>query len=320
MKNNKKLVIGFLSLFVFLGAPGAFFAQELDQEQEPQQQKGFSYQLGVSLSFQGINIPVPYVQFVAAYTKPLDFGESPIFSGANIMFVLGPTLTPITLDTQAGIVFTPIPVLNIGLGATAGTGWAIGDAHGIGLYNPNAEKYEQCVPFTVWHYSFILQTNFQFDFGALFPGDWTHVLITANEQIYYEANTAAKKYELWEWTAGTDNVNGFAQAGNVMLGYMLPEKTFRLIGLSLAWQGHLKDSDYGIYAKTYDGDFVNLVLGLQAMLYLNDNNIFALGTSLSSQRAFLEPANPATASNIKKTASGREWCFSGLTVQWVYSF
>ena len=31
MKNNKKLVIGFLSLFVFLGAPGAFFAQELDQ-------------------------------------------------------------------------------------------------------------------------------------------------------------------------------------------------------------------------------------------------------------------------------------------------
>ena len=105
-----------------------------------------------------------------------------------------------------------------------------------------------------------------------------------------------------------------------MLGYMLPEKTFRLIGLSLAWQGHLKDSDYGIYAKTYDGDFVNLVLGLQAMLYLNDNNILALGTSLSSQRAFLEPANPATASNIKKTASGREWSFTGVTVQWVYIF
>ena len=184
MKNNKRLVIGFFSLFIVLCVQGAVFAQEMVQEQELEQeqelqQEGFSYQLGVSLTFQGI-IPVPYVQFAAVYTKPLDFGDSPIFSGANIAFVLGPTLTPITLDTQAGIVFTPIPVLNIGLGATAGTGWAIGDSHGIGLYNQNKEKYEQSVPFTVWHYSLIFQMNFQFDFGAIFPGDWTHILIAAN--------------------------------------------------------------------------------------------------------------------------------------------
>ncbi len=319
MKNNKKILIGFLLICIFLVTHGTIFAQENESGQEQKVEEGFSYQLGVSLTFQGINIPVPYAQFVVSYTKPLNFVENPIFSGANIMFVLGPTLTPITLDTQAGIIFTPIPVLNIGLGATVGTGWAIGDAHGIGLYNSDSNKYEQSVPFTVWHYSLILQMNFQFDFGALFPGDWTHVLITANEQIYYEANTAAKKYELWEWTSGIDNVNGFMQAGNVMLGYMLPEKTFRLIGLSLAWQGHLKGSDYGIYNKNYDGDFVNLVLGLQTMFYLNDNNILTAGTSLSSQRAFLEPPD-TTASNIKKTASGREWCFTGVTVQWVYTF
>ena len=58
-------------------------------------------------------------------------------------------------------------------------------------------------------------------------------------------------------------------------------------------------SDYGIYAKNYDGDFVNLVLGLQAMLYLNDKNQLAISSSLSSQRAFLEPASP-NSSNIKK--------------------
>lgn len=65
--------------------------------------------------------------------------------------------------------------------------------------------------------------------------------------------------------------------------------------------------------------FVNLVLGLQAMIYLNDNNQLAISSSLSSQRAFLEPPN-TTACNIKKTASGREWCFTGVTVQWVYTF
>ena len=339
-KIGKNLACVF-ALFLISGGITGLFAQEQAREQEQSQevQEGFSYQLGVSLSLspmlesipddgrgknhfasiKGMNIPVPYAQFVSIYTKPLDFGDSPIFSGANIAFVAGPTLTPITLDTQAGIIFTPSPILNIALGATAGTGWAIGDSHGIGLYNSSSDKYEQSVPFTVWRYSFCFQTNFQFDFGAIFPCEWTHIIITANEQLYYEGNTAAKKYDLWEWTSGIDYVNGFNQSGNVMLGYMFPEKKFRLIGLALAWQSLLDGSDYGIYAKNFDGDFVNLVLGLQAMLYLNDNNQLAIGSSISSQRAFLEPASP-NSSNIKKTASGREWSFTGVTVQWVYSF
>ncbi len=323
MKKIGKQWCSLLVLLVLFGGAINLFAQEQEvQEEETEEQEtkeGFGYQLAVSLSFQGINIPIPYAQFAVTYTKPLDFGDNPIFSGANIMGVLGPTLTPITLDTQAGIIFTPSPILNIGLGATAGTGWAIGDSHGIGLYNSSSDKYEQSVPFTVWRYSFCFQTNFQFDFGAIFPGEWTHIIITANEQLYYEGNTAAKKYDLWEWTSGIDYINGFNQSGNVMLGYMFPEKKFRLIGLALAWQSLLDGSDYGIYAKNYNGDFVNLVLGLQAMIYLNDNNQLAISSSLSSQRAFLEPASP-NSSNIKKTASGREWSFTGVTVQWVYKF
>ena len=324
---------------MFFGTHEFLFAQENETQVKDEVKEGFTYQMALSLSLspileskaddgrgknhfaaiKGINIPVPYAQFVAMYTKPLDFGDNPIFSGANIAFVAGPTLTPITFDTQAGIIFTPSPILNIGLGATAGTGWAIAESHGIGLYNPAAGKYVQSLTFTVWRYSFCFQTNFQFDFGAIFPGEWTHIVITANEQLYYQGNTAAKKYDLWEWTGGIDYVNGFNQSGNVMLGYMFPEKKFRLIGLALAWQSLLDGSDYGIYAKNFDGDFVNLVLGLQAMIYLNDNNQLAISSSLSSQRAFLEPASP-NSSNIKKTASGREWSFTGVTVQWVYKF
>ena len=339
MISDKRLLIVFFSIIVFFGAHAFLFAQENETQVKDEVKEGFTYQMALSLSLspileskaddgrgknhfaaiKGINIPVPYAQFVAMYTKPLDFGDNPIFSGANIAFVAGPTLTPITFDTQAGIIFTTSTILNIGLGATAGTGWAIAESPGIGLYNPAAGKYVQSLTFTVWRYSFCFQTNFQFDFGAIFPGEWTHIVITANEQLYYQGNTAAKKYDLWEWTGGIDYVNGFNQSGNVMLGYMFPEKKFRLIGLALAWQSLLDGSDYGIYAKNFDGDFVNLVLGLQAMIYLNDNNQLAISSSLSSQRAFLEPASP-NSSNIKKTASGREWSFTGVTVQWVYKF
>ena len=270
-------------------------------------------------SITGVNVPVPYGQFVAIYTIPLDFGDNIIFSGANVQLIAGPTLTPVGLDTQAGIIFTPSPIINFGLATTIGTGWAIGPSHGIGLYNYSKNKYEQCTPFTVWKYDFIFQTQFQFDFGAIFPGDWTHIVIQATEQIYYEGNTTAKKYELWEWSGQMDSVNGFMQAGNAMLGYMFPEKVFRLIGIALAWQGHLSGNDYDIYDSNYNGSFKTLVAGLQTMLQLDDSNQLVIGASCTGTRAFLEKVSPGE-SCINKTASGREWRFDGITVQWVHTF
>ncbi|MBO4856982.1 MAG: hypothetical protein J5527_00535 [Treponema sp.] len=267
----------------------------------------------------GINIPVPYGQFVAIYIIPLDFGDNIIFSGANIQLVAGPTITPVGIDTQAGIIFTPSPIINFGLAATAGTGWAIGPSHGIGLYNFSTNKYEQSTPFTVWKYDFIFQTKFQFDFGILIPGDWTHIVIQAAEQLYYEGNTAAKKFQPWEWSGSVDNVNGFQQAGSALLGYMFPEKVFRLIGLGLGWQGHLSGKDYGIYDSNFNGSFKNLFACLQAMLQFDDNNQLAISAACNGVRAFTEKYEP-TDSCITKRASGREWYFDGITVQWAYTF
>ena len=175
MISDKRLIIVLFSIIVFFGAHAFLFAQENESQVKEEVKEGFTYQMALSLSLspileskaddgrgknhfaaiKGINVPVPYAQFVAMYTKPLDFGDNPILSGANIAFIAGPTLTPITFDTQAGIIFTPSSILNIGLGATAGSGWAIGDAHGIGLYNSITDKYEQSLPFTVWRYSLI---------------------------------------------------------------------------------------------------------------------------------------------------------------------
>ena len=267
----------------------------------------------------GINIPVPYGQFVALYTIPLDLGDNPIFTGANIQLIAGPTLTPVGIDTQAGIIFTPSPIINFGLAATAGSGWAIGPSHGIGLYNFSTNKYEQSTPFTVWKYDFIFQTQFQFDFGILIPGDWTHIVIQAAERLYYEGNTAAKKYQPWEWSGSVDNVNGFQQAGSALLGYMFPEKVFRLIGLGLGWQGHLSGKDYGIYDSNFNGSFKNLFACLQAMLQFDDNNQLAISAACNGVRAFTEKDEP-TDSCITKRASGREWYFDGITVQWAYTF
>ena len=339
--NCKKILMIFCAIMMMNMA--LVYAQESDPASEAVQDEeveaGWSFMTGLCLKLSpvyeiqpddgsgknhfapitGINIPVPYGQFVAIYTIPLDFGDNIIFTGANIQLIAGPTITPVGIDTQAGIIFTPSPIINFGLAATAGSGWAIGPSHGIGLYNYSKNKYEQCTPFTVWKYDFIFQTQFQFDFGALFPGDWTHIIIQAGEQIYYEGNTAAKKYELWEWSGAMDNVNGFQQAGSALLGYMFPEKVFRLIGLGLGWQGHLSGKDYGIYDSNFNGSFKNLFACLQAMLQFDDHNQLAISAACNGVRAFTEKYEP-TDSCITKRASGREWYFDGITVQWAYTF
>ena len=267
----------------------------------------------------GVNIPIPFFQFVAQYKVPLDFGDSVVVQGANISFVTGPTITPVSFDNQLGVIFTPTPVLSFGLAATAGTGWSIGDSHGIGKYRPQTNDYKANTPFATWKYDFVFQTQFQFDFGFLIPSRWAHIVISATEQIFYEAHSNAKKTEPWEWMGGKDNVNGFQQAGSVVLGYTIPDTPLKLLGLAFAWQNHLSGSDYGQFDSNYNGSFTTLSLSLQSALTLSEKDILSLGLSLFNRRAFLEQTKPDE-SLLTKTASGREWCFSGLAIQWVHEF
>lgn len=264
-----------------------------------------------------INIPIPFGQFIAQYVIPLNFGDSPVFQNANISLVAGPTLTPITLDTQFGVTFTPSPLCNIGLAATAGTGWTLLGHDGLAQYDASVNKYKPLNTFTDWKYSFITQVNFQFDFGILFPGDWTHIVTTANYIVSYEASTAANQHESWLW-AGKEDVNGFQHAGNVMLGYMMPFK-FKLIGLTAGWKGHFHGDDFGNYNISYDGSFVEISLGLHSIIEFSEKSKLIIAAVVPSRRGFIEESN-ITDAFISKTKAGREWFFNGITIQWLYSF
>ena len=327
----------FLLIVLILFCLNPVFAQESSEQNDSEPHWTFTSAVSIQLSpifeakqnaegnknqfapITGINVPVPYAQFNAQYIVPLDFGDNLVFQGANLLFVAGPTITPVSLDTQLGVIFTPTPILNFGLAVTAGTGWAIGESHGIGIYKPLTNEYVQNTPFATWKYDFIFQTQFQFDFGFLIPSKWTHIILSATEQIYYEAHSGAGKAEPWEWMGSPDYVNGVLQAGNVLLGYTIPDTSLRLIGIGLTWQSHLSGSDYGIYEANYNGSFTTLALALQSVISLSKKDLLSFGLSLSSRRAFLEAPGTSPAC-ITKTASGREWCFSGLSVQWIHTF
>ena len=264
-----------------------------------------------------MNVPIPYSQFVAEYIIPLNFGDNPIFQDANLAFIAGPTLTPITLDNQLGIVFTPSPLFNFGFGLTAATGWSLLKNNGISKYDASTDSYKALTPFKAWKYDFIAQTNFQFDFNVIFPGEWTHVITTANYTAKYEGCSAARNYEPWLYLS-VENVNGWMFSSSFMLGYMLPYK-LKLIGLDVSWQGHYNSSDFGIYEKTYDGGFVEISYALNTAIDLNEKNSLVIVANISGRRGFLEETFIGDA-GVSKTTISREWVFNGIVFSWNYIF
>lgn len=265
----------------------------------------------------GMNIPIPFGQVSARYRIPLDFGENPLFKGASFSIGLTPIITPISFDNRVTFTFTPTPLLNLSFGASAGTAWELLDYSGMGKYNPKTGAYDSLDPFKDWKYSFSCSASMSFDFGILFPGEWTHIITSASYSTSYDACTAAENCEPWSMT-GSETVNGFSYSASATLGYMMPFK-FKMISCSANFNGRYSGEDYGVYNKNYDGDFVSISLSLQGMVSLAPKSSLQIVASLPSRRAFVEETKTGDVT-INKTTAGREWVFSGITFMWAYSW
>lgn len=264
-----------------------------------------------------ISVPIPVGQFVAQYVIPVDLGDSIVVQGANVTFIAGPIITPVTFENQVGIVFTPSPILNVSLGGTIGTGWDLLGNHGFAKYDFISDSYKPYTPFADWKYSLIGQANFQFDFGAVIPGEWTHVITTANYTVSYDGIIGAAAYEPWMWQT-QEYVNGLTYSANALLGYQFPWK-MKMIAFAVNWHGHFDGADYGVFSESYDGDFVEINLAAQMLYEISEKSQLVLSVSVPSRRAYSEAYEDGKP-NVSKKAAGREWFFNGITLQWVYTF
>ena len=265
----------------------------------------------------GVNIPAPYGQFVANYKIPLNFGESIVFQDANITLSGELNLTPVTYENQAIIYFSPSPVLTFSFESVAATGWSLFGTDGLALYDKSSDSYKALTPFCDWKYSFAGKTEFQFDFGFLFPGEWTHVVTKLSYTARYEACTAASRYLPWA-AIGSETANGFTYSATGILGYMLPFR-LNLIGLAINFKGHFDGRDFGEYNSNYDGAFTEISFALQAVMKLNEKNELQFGATVPSRRAFTSEVEDGKACVSKKTA-GREWYFNGASLVWKHNF
>lgn len=162
----------------------------------------------------------------AGYTLkiPMLEGEGPLFSGNNLKVkgLLG--LSPVAVTFGVDAVLTPIAVMELTLGGAIGTGWDFDQMDISGLLKSTGGIGTPLTadPFGGVYYKGRAGAALQFDTGAIFPGDWTSILLRTYHEFMYQGYTGAKAGEAWEYETSGAKVNGFNYKGEYVIGYKLP--------------------------------------------------------------------------------------------------
>jgi hypothetical protein len=175
--------------------------------------------------------PEAKLGFNQQFIFPFLQGDSFLTRDNNIKATLGAELSPISLNGLAGLLWTPLAFLQVAAGTKLGSGWNIAlfgsPVYGIGLNSPGTGSpvisERTGAPFDGLYWNLYGGGAFQFDFAALSPGDWHHVVLRTYHETNYRAYSRAAAGDSWVFeNDDAENRNGFNYYGNVLLGYQMP--------------------------------------------------------------------------------------------------
>ncbi len=249
------------------------------------------------------------------YKIPTPLGDNWLLNSANVELASTFELTPITMKPGIQATFTPLPFLVFSAGTEIGTGWTIAGLKGTGTWN-GINDYEACTPFSKWFWKAWAQATFQFDTGALIPGDWTHVVMLASYQIYYHSLLGEADKDIWLWQNSGEKVNGLQQYVNAVLAYQMP-LVIKRVGVMFEMDGYLSDDAFTNAA--YDGNFMSISISPLAQFEFDSHSALTFLVGFSSRRSF-STSHTAGGEEPLLTTTGREWYFKRIALSYTYTF
>ena len=207
MKSTTKLVILILTI-VLLGFP--VWAAESE----------------ITGNVKLIGSTAPEAKVEAGYTVKMPFlqGDGPLFSGNNVKFkgILG--VSPISVSLTGEAVLTPIAVMEISVGGALGTGWNFDplDLEGLRLWDGNADTTTSDT-MKGMYYKGKAGAALQFDTAAIWPGEWTSVVMRTYHEINIQGYTNySGTTGGWEFETAGLHQNGLNYKGEYLVGYQMP--------------------------------------------------------------------------------------------------
>lgn len=250
------------------------------------------------------------------YKIPTPLGEHWLLKDSYFMMQANCELTPVTIKPGIHFEFCPLPFLVFSAGAQIGTGWDFIGITGIGKYN-GVDSYSSYKPFEALFLKWYLQGTFQFDTGAIWKGEWSHIQLMYTYQVYYEGLSNVENGDLWMWQGGGNKANGLCNYQSLILAYQMPLLVSR-VGFLFEYEGHYNDSDYSKNSN-YKGDFVSLSIGPMCQLSFTQNDVLTLVLHFKSRRSFVEN-HTKEVEEPNLTYDGREWFFNRIIFSYRHNF
>lgn len=251
----------------------------------------------------------------ANYVISTPLGKNWLLNSANLALGTSIELTPVSIKPGVSVTFTPLPFLVFSAGAQSGTGWTIAGLKGMATYDDSNDEYNSLSMFKKCFLKWWAQGTFQFDTGAIFPGDWTHVVMQYSYQVYYEGLSGINNQDIWMWQTSGNKVNGLKNYQNLILAYQMPLKLYR-VGILAELDGYYKDN---VYEKTnYNGSFKEISISQLLQFKFNDKNSLSVLINFSSRRSFTTDVIANT--NVFNDFSSREWYFKRVAFSWTHNF
>ena len=254
----------------------------------------------------------------AAYLLPINFGDHWLFKTSNLLFQTSAELTPVTFRAQQSFIFLPVPFFELQTGFSAGLGWNFGNIQSLYEYNKNTNQYEKLSTFRNVCLEYFIKAALMFDLGAVLPGDWKHVIMLIDYKAFYRGLTNLADDSIYIWQCSPGLTNGWQFDSNIILGYQLPLKLYR-VGLITNFRGYLNSSVYEQYNSNFNGGFTTITFSPFLQINLTRKNTLSIILEISSRRSFKEPHN-LESEELSLTYTGREWFFNRIGLSWEKRF
>lgn len=259
----------------------------------------------------------------AAYTLPFMQADNMLMEDNHVTFTASLELSPVSCMPAFEITFSPLALLELSCGGMAGTGWdfTLADAQGAGEYNLLKRRYEPISTFNQWYLNTYGRATLMFDTGAIWEGDWTHIVMTASYSAGYQKLTGTGN--VWQWQLNPyPMANGWIYEQDYFLGYQMPTAV-SLVGVDLTLSGHYNSSDFDAsqIAKSYDGGFMQISIMPVAQIKLGKTNKDTLGifALINSRRTFFEEWKDWDTEPLL-TKNGREFFLDCFGFEWKHIF
>ena len=262
--------------------------------------------------------------FNAECKIPAPLGKHFLLKDSNVRIKTAFELCPVTVRPLVSVSFTPLPFLVFSTGASIGTGWSAFGFKGLCKLDENGKiskksiEYENLTPFGNYYYDFWFSGLFQFDTGAIFPGDWTHAVMQASYTVSYVGVTGVDDGDIWLWQLVGNNCNGWRYTANFVLGYQMP-LPLSMIAVNTDVYALFNSDDYGIYSSSYNGDFTNVTISPMLKFDFSKKDSLFVLFEFKKRRSF-EEEHSDSKEEIFLTYSGAEWFFNRIAFSWTHVF